>query len=380
MALTVPITSLAHGGYGIAKVNDAICFVPEALPGDTVTIRVDKRSKGVQWGTLLQIVEPSPHRLAISAPQHGGNTWLHFAYPAQAEWKRRIVQECVSRLAGIDLDPRWIEDPELRLGHRTRAEFHGDGKRLGFYALQSHTIVDLYACVLLHPRLNEALQTLQSLDFRGSVEVVVNPDGEETLVWTKKSNAKLAKAFPLANSHHDGRTRSRFVCDGVPIVNGCFSQGSLLLNRLLVREVQEFVGNSPRILDLYCGNGNLSLGLPEHAEVTALDHSVPAVEAAQAVAQGDYRQGDEQAFAPFIEEHTWDCIILDPPRQGAKALCPLLANAKTESIVYVACDPAALGRDLKILGAAGWAVSDCAVIDLFPHTPHMETVCHLRRT
>ena len=377
MKVELEITSLAHGGDGIGRIEGQVCFVPGALPGDVVRVTVRRQKKNALWAGIDDVVQPSPHRTA-EVPA-GAATWRHFAYPAQAEWKRRITGEVLQRIGGVTPDLGWHEEPSLRLGYRTRAEFHGDGNRFGFFAPGTHDVVDVPACPLSHERLKVALAGLRPLNLKGSVTVTVNPEGPETLIWTAFASRKLKHAFPQAQCTLDESPRDRFMFDGVPIVNGAFSQSSLLLNRLLVRVTHAAVGKCDSLLDLYCGNGNLSLGLAAAARVTAFDHHRPSVEAAKSLGTGDYRTGDEQLMIRAIRDKEWDVILLDPPRTGAKALTEALAACRARALVYVSCDPATFARDLHALAGGGWRPGRVEVLDLFPHTPHVETVCRLER-
>ena len=117
----------------------------------------------------------------------------------------------------------------------------------------------------------------------------------------------------------------------------------MILNRVLKRVVRERVGTPERLLDLYCGNGNFSLDMPESTRVVGLDHSGAAVDAAARVRPDSYRVADEETFAQTLAE-PWDTIVLDPPRTGAKAIMERLARADAQTIVYVSCDPATLAR------------------------------------
>ncbi len=382
MNVTVPITAVAHGGHGIARVDGQVCFVPYALPGDEVAVRIVRRSKGVLWGAIESIVTPSPDRIDSGCSvygQCGACTWLHFAYPAQAEWKTRIVRDCFARIARVDADVAWADDPNHRLHYRTRAEFHGDGKGFGFYAGGTHDVVDVVTCPLCHPLLNRALASLREQRIRGCVEVTVNPEGSDVLVWSRKRYAPVERAFPQAQWHGHESPRTSFVFDGAAVVNGAFSQSSLLLNRVLVRIVHAALGDAEKVLDLYCGNGNLSLGLADSRAVTGLDHSRAAVEAAQAAGRGTYRIGSEEDFRAAIGEESWDVILLDPPRTGAKSIAAALASCAAKRVVYVSCDPATLARDVKVLREGGWQVKSATAVDLFPNTFHVETVCVLDR-
>ncbi len=382
MKETVEITSVAHGGHGICRIDGQVCFVPFALPGDTAEISVVEKRRGVLWGKVEKITTPSPHRKGPECPvfgQCGGCSWLNASYDAQVEWKKRIVNDAFERIAGIEVELGWQAEPELCLGYRTRAEFHGLHGECGFYASSTRTIVDIDACPLCHPNLNSALARLRTCSFAGSVEITVSPESDDVLVWTKRPNRRIRKLFPTANFPRDKRERAGFVFDGVPIVNGTFSQSSLLLNRLLVETTHEAVGEAERVLDLYCGNGNLSLCLDNSSQVLGLDHSWPAVNAANQMGDGEYRRGGTEEFLKALSMNDWDLVLLDPPRTGAKQIMAGLTTSQASAIVYVSCEPSTLARDVKILAAHGWSLVTATAIDMFPNTPHVETVCRLER-
>lgn len=382
MEHTIEITSLAHGGAGIGRIDGQVCFVPFALPGDTLRVRVTRRMKNHSFGEIVAVENPSPDRAAPGCANFGrcgACAWDHFGYPAQAAWKKRIAEDQLARLGGVELDLAWVEDPALRRGYRTRAEFHGDGERFGFYAMGSHQIVDTNECSLCHPNLNAALPALREARVKGGCTVTVNPEGGEVLVWTKFAQRRLRDRFPMANHPQDDNPRAQFLFDGAPVVNGTFAQASLLLNRLLVATVHDMAGKAGALLDLYCGNGNLSIGLPASVEVMGMDHNRHAVNAARRVSKREYRTGGEDRMAALLAERPWDTILLDPPRVGAKALAPALAAAKADAIVYASCDAATLGRDLKALGAGGWRPERGVALDLFPHTAHLELALRLVR-
>jgi len=376
------ITAVAHGGYGICRIDGQVCFVPYALPGDSVRVRIVRRTKGVLWGQIEQICEPSPDRIEPPCGCFGacgGCTWLHFAYPAQAQWKQRIVRDSLERIARVEADIARADDPARRLNYRTRAEFHLQNGRMGFYALNTHSLVDIENCLLCHDNLNAALRQLRPLSLKETeIEITVNPEGPDVMVWTQRPRRGLEKHFSAVDWPGKYGARAQFVFDGIPIVNGTFSQSSLLLNRVLKRVVRERVGTPERLLDLYCGNGNFSLDMPESTRVVGLDHSGAAVDAAARVRPDSYRVADEETFAQTLAE-PWDTIVLDPPRTGAKAIMERLARADAQTIVYVSCDPATLARDLKTLLAHGWNLRSSTAVDIFPNTPHIETVCQLQR-
>lgn len=381
MRPTVEVTSLAYGGDGIARIDGQVCFVPAGLPGDVVQVEIVRRAKGVLWGRITDVCTPSPDRLPEADGTHrrqsAGDEWGHFAYPAQAAWKQRLVREALSRYAGIEVDLAWVEEPALRHGWRTRAELHGDGARLGFFAQGTHEIVEA-ACPLLHPRLAALADALRATGWCRDVTLTVDPEGDAAMAFGARPTEAAQGVVGAWDTPRSDEPRARFMFDGVPIVNGTFCQSSLLLNRLLRRTVDASLQASGALFDAYCGNGNLSLGHVATRPVSGMDIASPAVEAARALG-GDYRDGDTWAMADALRGGTWGSIVLDPPRTGAKDLVPALLNVRAEEIIYVGCDPVALARDLKAITVGGWRVRSATALDLFPNTAHTETVVRLTR-
>lgn len=380
--IELTIDAAAHGGDGVGRVSGLVCFVSGALPGDTVRARVYRCGPRAVWAHLESLLEASPSRLASppcpSGPCASACSWRAFAYPAQEDWKRRIVADSLQRIGSLRVEVGWAEESGCRLGYRTRAQFHGDGSTVGYYARQSHTVIPMAACPLNHDHLNVALVELQETGLRGDVLVTVNPEGAEELVWMDADHRAARERFPLFNTPRD-TTCHQFLFDGAPIVNGAFSQSSLLLNRLLRARVRACIGQPDSLLDLYCGNGNFSLPYAPDCKVLGIDQTRAAIDAASRLAPGAYQQGTEKNMNTQLAGRDWDAVVLDPPRTGARALTRALAGARAKKMVYVSCDPATLARDLREILSGGWAVTEVTAVDMFPHTPHVETVCLLER-
>jgi len=198
------------------------------------------------------------------------------------------------------------------------------------------------------------------------------------LIFLREEASAIRQQFPHTNTRRD-RSRFQFLYDGVPVVNGAFSQASLLLNRMLRAHTDECIGAPASLLDLYCGNGNLSLHHAAASEVLGVDHDAVVVNAAAALVPRAFVRGTEKEMVGLLKKRPWEVILLDPPRSGAHALTGALAAARARKIVYVSCDPATLARDLRDILAGDWSLTQVNALDLFPHTPHVETVCVLER-
>ncbi len=230
----------------------------------------------------------------------------------------------------------------------------------------------------MHPTLAQALERLQELRADGPVEVTVNPEQTQLLdavmVWAKRPPEKnVQEFFPHVGWAGKPGDPAHFIFDDVPVVNGSFSQASLLLNRMLVETVRRMLGEPATLLDLYCGSGNFSLALDSVVDVLGLDQSRDAIMAANRIRPGAFRIADQSDFVLELEK-PWEAIVLDPPRQGAKEIMPALSQSPAKRIVYVSCDPATLARDLERLSASGFRLVDCVALDMFPDTFHLETI------
>lgn len=376
--MEVTITRLAHGGDGVGEIDGKICFVPYGLPGDTLEVKLLQNKKTFCRGRIVKIITPSPDRIPVDCPVYGtcgGCSWFHLDYPAQLQWKQKIVATAFEKLAKVDVEVAGLEDPTFRTGYRTRATFKGHEGEWGFYATESHDVVDIDACPLCHPNMNAALQRLKKTPIGGEVEVLVNPEGEEVFLWTEEPSEELRADFPAAQSLEDGDARVQFMYDGIPVVNGTFNQSSLQLNRVLVNHVQSFLQDAESILDLYCGSGNMTLALSDKALVVGLDKNGPAIQAADHTGRGEFHIGSDKAFPDFINRQHWDAIVLDPPRVGAKHSMEILQKADTDRIIYISCDPATLARDAAVILRGDWTINSVTAIDIFPNTNHIETVC-----
>ncbi len=411
-----------YRGLGLARHEGQVVFVPRALPGDRVRVRIDEVTRGYVRGALAEVLAPSPSRRDPPCPyfgECGGCAYQHQDYEAQLALKEAVLRDALRR-AGAGWDGPLAVRPSPREGWRMRATLHfedaPEGLRLGLRQEGSRRVVDVETCRQLSPAMNAAARALRDavaahphLRRRvGDVEIVESKDGEERVlaVETDLPTPDATRLSGLASSvpgltgfgviAGEGNRRRFLLLEGDAHVASdvvglrlrshvrSFFQANRFLVDDLVREVLERTPEGGTILDLYAGVGLFALPLARRAhEVRGLELNPIAVEDARdnAGANGLERarihQGDvrEMAHWPASPEER---VVLDPPRTGAGAdVVRLVAGRRPSAIVYVSCDPPTLGRDLKLLASLGYAARSVTAFDLFPDTFHLETVVAL---
>jgi 23S rRNA (uracil1939-C5)-methyltransferase len=378
--IELAITTLAAGGDGLGRdERGRVTFVPRTAPGDRVRVALVKETKSFARGELVDIVEPSPVRVAppceFFSAGCGGCQWQHVARETQLAAKHAIVTSALRNVPGLVVEP--IREPAPAYGWRRRARFHVANGKLGLYAGATRRLIVIDHCPQLEPELDAVLR---------AVAAASPPDGELALV---RGIAGVAvgteRAWPGAAAlvGHNGIVGVIAGADryGEPVVEiepGLvggpweFAQASVAGNAELIAIVRAALGAGPgRLLELYAGGGNFTRGfVADGWDVTASDVAGSPRPGFQIGTAGDVLA---RVAGPV------DAIVLDPPRTGAaEALAGIVRHAP-RIIVYISCDPATLARDLERLVAAGYRAERAWPVDLMPQTAHVEVVSRLVR-
>lgn len=437
--MTVPlrIDRLVFRGDGLARMPDGrVAFVPLTAPGDEILGAVREDHRDYVRAEAVEIRTASPLRVAPACPHFGacgGCQWLHLGTEGQTSWKAEILRELLARVAHLADPPvRPTLAPLPALHYRTRAQLKAArdaGRlRLGFFRRASRRVVDIGACPLLHPLLNEILSGLNRLRhpdlgrlLPGLEEVWLSasPRTGECLValfarGAERRNLRylfhtLREQVPglvgLVLFEGEGRRRPRALeCLGRRAIRMrvrdldlrvdavSFFQVSEEAAEALVAAVEVAVGAGPaeRVLDCYCGVGTLTLPLARRAgTVTGVEAAAPAwadaVHNARTSRVGNATVLQRSTEAALMEAARGaqgaDLVVLDPPRQGLSAAAAEgLVRLAPRRIVYASCDPSTLARDVGKLRAHGYALTGVQPLDLFPQTYHLEAVAVLDRS
>lgn len=410
----------AVGGRMIARADGQVVLVAGAIPGERVTARVERVGKGVAYAQALSFEDPSPDRRPPTAdPSCGGCLYAHIAYPRQLEIKAQVIADACARIGRFVLaEPVRVAGSRVD-GYRMRARLHVRGGSVGFFREGTHEICDARATLQLLPATADVLDrvaaALNALGVRHvrELEVSENIEATERVVHLDAA-APLDPSLLASVGRIDGlsgltipRLSGRDfdpadVIAGDPHVTDrlsvgaqqvalrrhvlAFFQGNRYLVGTLVSHVVGLVPEGSAVVDLYAGAGLFAVGaaMARGARVTAVEgdrlaaldleaNAVPANGRVVAV----HRPVETFVRTTRARPHS---VILDPPRTGlSREVLEGVTRLGARTIVYVSCDVATLARDLRRLTEAGYNVRSVEGFDMFPNTPHVETVVEMEK-
>jgi 23S rRNA (uracil1939-C5)-methyltransferase len=423
--LTLQITSVAFGGRGVARHEGKVYFVADGIVGDQVLVSIYSDEGRYANATIVEIITPSPLRAKSPcrySADCGGCQWQGINYDEQIQWKKSFIENSISRIAKSETPLQIIFHPSrLVQGYRNRillkARIQPDGQLVfGYFKQGSRDFTSISQCLIANPRINLFLERLQKEKFSPVAEEIkfrfeiqdlpLKPARDPHLLITiydpdspAVDSEKIADHF----SRIDGVATATPIRDlastsDVPFDNqdgviyqtrpGIFQQINVEQNHALRSLVLQLTDElkPKRILDVFCGSGNLSLQLAKKGlNVKGVEYSKRAIECAQVnleinkLKNAAYFSSDAEKFLwrEVKSQEPYDLIIVDPPREGMfKAMVPLL-KLNCKHILYVSCDPTTLARDLGLLLRHRYKIENIHGLDFFPNTYHVESVVHL---
>jgi 23S rRNA (uracil1939-C5)-methyltransferase len=405
----------AAGGRMIARHDGQVLLVSGAIPGERAAVRIERAEKRFAFAAVTAIIEPSPDRRAPPAdPACGGVLFAHIAYPRQIAIKSDIIADAFTRIGRIPIDAAIHVAASPEHDYRMRARFHVRDGRVGFYREGTHQVCDPRESRLMTgaavDAVEEAVAVLSDRGVRPATIVVgENIPGDERAMHIDLEDdaqpahdalvAAVAAARltgcsargPVGPVVHAGDavvgdTLLRLTAgrSGEGLLRrrpASFFQGNRFLLPPLVTRLLDSVPANGSVLDLYAGVGLFSVSLAATGRTGIL-----AVEGDRN-AGADLRE-NAAPFAPAlkvivgrVEDHVAprgrraDTIVVDPPRTGiSKEAMEAIARHGASRVVYVSCDPPTMARDARRLLDAGYGMEAIEGFDLFPNTPHVETL------
>ncbi|MES3204396.1 23S rRNA (uracil(1939)-C(5))-methyltransferase RlmD [Klebsiella aerogenes] len=415
--ITVTVNDLDPFGQGVARHQGKALFIPGLLPQEQAEVVLVEDKKQYARAQVKRRLNDSPQRVAPRCPHFGvcgGCQQQHASIELQQQSKRAAL----SRLMKRDVDDIIAAEP---WGYRRRARLSLNYQpktqqlQMGFRKANSSEIIDVVQCPVLVPQLEallpavrECLTSLQSQRQLGHVELVQADNGplmvlRHTAALTAADKEKLERfsqthglSLYLAPQseilEHIRGDEPWYTSDGLRLVFSPrdFIQVNDGVNQKMVRTALAWLDIQPqdRVLDLFCGMGNFTLPLAKAAASVVGVEGVPAL-----VAKGRENAAlNELQNVTFFHEnleedvtrqawakHGFDKILLDPARAGAPGVMAHIIKLAPRRMVYVSCNPATLARDSEALLQAGYRIQRLAMLDMFPHTGHLESIVLFER-
>lgn len=348
--LELEIGDVAFGGKGVGRAGGKAVFVPFTIEGERVRARVTREKKKFAEANLEEVLLASPGRTAppcVYFRKCGGCSYQHMEYGVQLAVKERQVEQTLRRIGGLDPVPMRAAIPSpAPLGYRNRIRVHVSEGRVGFFATDGHTLVDVERCLLASDEVNAQLAQLRSRPPRDGDCTLRERGGE---AWFSQTNPGAAAR----------------------------------LREIVAAEVDRA---STVLIDAYAGAGFFARSLRDRFErVFGIEENEAAVAAAREEAAAH-----ERYLAGPVEMHLGEVLaeagagrvtlIVDPPSAGlsARVLDAVMARPPAQ-MIYVSCNPATLGRDLGELAKVA-RLESVTPVDMFPQTAEIEVVACLRRT
>ena len=437
---TAVIDGYSSEGLGIARVNGAVVFVPHAVRGEEIDLRITKVMKTSCAGEIVKIRRPSPDRMEPECPyagKCGGCAYRHLTYPEELWAKRQRVQDALTRIGGLDLTVEEILGAKNPEHYRNKSQYPvGADGSIGFFQARTHKVVPIRRCLIQTEAADRTAQAVGEWMRRYKISAYDETTGKglvrHVCVRVNRKGESLCCVVVNGNKVPREPELAAYVTAAVPhtvgvLLNSNTRRGNVVLgdkyrtlfgrnylmdtlcglefklsmpsfyqvNRdqaeVLYGKALKFAGltGNETVLDLYCGIGTITLCLAKAAKrVIGAEIVPPAIRDAKEnalrnhIENAEFFCGDAADIAAKLESDGLrpDVVTVDPPRKGlAPEVIASVAAMGPEKVVYVSCDPATLGRDVKIFREFGYEAKRAAAVDMFPGTAHVETVVLLSR-
>lgn len=444
--VTLEITGYGSDGEGLGRVQDMVVFVPFTVIGDVAQVRIVKALKSYCYGRAEKILTPSTERTEAPCAKFGicgGCRVMHMTYEEQLRMKRRIVQDCMSRIGKITCPVEKVIAAERLYEYRNKIQTPvGIGKNgeivAGFYRSGSHDIVPHDGCLIepnragivkktvlewmrqyriapydeqtrkglvrhIYIRLAEGTGELmlvlvtasKHLPYRAELLRSLQQSGTEVTTVVQNIQSKATNVV-LGNENIVllGSGKILDEADGLQFLispDSFYQVNTQQMVKLYQTALQMAeIDKDDVVFDLYCGTGTISLFAARQAKQVIGVEIVPAAVAdanenkkQNGISNCSFYLGDAAKVTKMLYERgeRADIIMVDPPRKGCSAdAIQLLVELNPKKIVYVSCNPATLARDLALLEQQGYRTKKIQPLDLFVHSSHVETVCLLEKS
>ncbi len=400
----VEVTKLDHQGRGIAKINDKIIFIPNALPEETVDVDIILEKKKYYEGIIKETINASDKRIKSICPyfeECGGCQFLNMNYQDSLDYKQNKVEEIMNKYLDIKIKINNIVACDNNLYYRNKTTFQVKND-IGFFKEKTNTLIPVDKCYISDIKINDIYKAIKdNINLTNVKQVIirVTKNTLESMVIFKTSNyIDNKKIIDILKKKVD----SIYINDeliygkGKIIENLCnknfyispssfFQVNTLQAEKLYNKAIAYAdIKKEDTVLDLYCGTGTIGIVASDKAKkVIGIELNKEAIKDANEnkklnnINNIEFYAGD---VGKILNKNNYkpDIIIVDPPRAGLDSLAlSQILNIRPKKLVYVSCDLMTLARDLKLL-SNDYDILELTPVDMFPYTAHVESVCALK--
>ena len=402
--LTVTIERFTNEGAGVAIYEGLVIFVPDALVGEEVKIKITELKKNYAIADLLEVLHISNDRTIPICPFYdkcGGCDIMHMSKDLQLNFKKNKIHDVFKKVCNLDVVVNDVCSFNSS-NYRNKVVLRVEGNRIGFYEPKSNTIIDVKECMICDDLINETLFKIR--DFinyyksHGIEEVMIRVARDEVMVYLSSLNKRWYPYFiKRLNNVASIYVRDELIY-GVDSINQKINdlvfdispKSFFQINPKTAEKMFEYalknIEDQNVCADLYSGTGTIALSLAKKSRrVIAIESNESAVEDAKEnmVLNGldniEFKLGRVEDLIDELIELNIDTLVLDPPRTGSdKRSLRALLKIKPKNIIYISCNPVTLARDYNVIRNL-YDIKDIQPFDMFPNTHHVETVMVLEK-
>ena len=400
----VVIDRLDHQGRGIGYINGKIVFVKNALPGESVNVKIVRENKKFYEGVVIDFYSQSSDRVNVDCPYYndcGGCDIMHMSYDFQHVYKINKVRDIIRKFVHSDFV---IDDIgyDNQFYYRNKATFHVK-KGIGYFKEKTYDLISIDKCMISSNEINSVLDILKKMDLNNVCQVVVRSSYYDKSVMVIFSvEGKVDEGY-IIDSLKDNVSSIFIKSDKYKLIYGkeyitdmigdkkfiispdSFFQVNTVMAYKLYSKVKEYAGNLDdcNVLDLYCGTGTIGLFVGGKSLVgveinESAIHDANINKDLNGISNVKFYCGDSGKVLKRLDKN-FDVVIVDPPRSGLSLLSiNEVIGVGAKRVVYVSCDPVTLARDLNIFKEY-YDIKEISLFDMFPNTHHVESVCLLEK-
>lgn len=394
----IKIEKLDHKGRGIAKLDNKIVFIENALPQEEVEIDIFSSKKNYSLANVKEIITPSLKRVKSPCKYFkicGGCDIMHMSYNDQLLFKENKVKEILHHYVDTNLKINKIVSSDLSLNYRNKTTFHID-KDLGLCKKNSNDLVFIDECLISNNKINNTIPYLKKLDFKNISKITVRGSNDiMVVIETTDSNLNIEHIKDIAASIYLKINDEYKLIYGKPYIyekigkykyaispNSFFQINNNVCFKLYSK-INDYVKENKNVLDLYCGIGSIGIFVNEKNDIYGIEINKSAIKDANLnknlnnIENINFICGDSGKSINNLKFNP-DIIIVDPPRSGLnRETINNILKFKAMEIIYVSCDTMTFARDLNILKNY-YKIIEVTPFDMFPNTSHVECIAYLK--